>query len=57
MVLELRPDMDEASCLQVSVPPLEAGLLQVTFDDIRRLPADEVVSRELTVSFKSHCLC
>ena len=27
--------------LQVSVPPLEAGLLQVTLDDLRRLPAPE----------------
>ena len=28
---------------QVSVPPMEGGLLQVTLDDLRRLPADEQV--------------
>ena len=31
--------------MQVSVPPLEAGLLQVTLDDVRRLPADDQVRR------------
>ncbi len=31
--------------LQVSVPPMEGGLLQVTLDDLRRLPDDEKVRR------------